>query len=128
MERDPNDKPTPGPPALAISNAIVRMHREYYGRGATRARTVIQRNYVVCFLDDIYTPLERTLIEAGERDQVFTTRLAFQRAMEERFSAAVEEIMERKVIAFMSQVHFDPDLAAEIFVLAPEGEDTAPEG
>jgi uncharacterized protein YbcI len=103
------------------------MHRDYYGRGATRARTIIQRNYVVTFLEDIYTPLERTLIDAGERDQVFTTRLAFQRAMEEKFTAAVEEIMGRKVIGFMSQVCFDPDMAAEIFVLAPEEGDTAPE-
>ncbi len=128
MDDNPTSSRRAGPRALAISNAIVRMHREFYGRGANRARTVIQRNYVVTFLDDIYTPLERTLIDAGERDQVFATRLAFQRAMEERFTAAVEEIMERKVIAFMSQVHFDPDMAAEIFVLAPEAEDTAPEG
>ena len=52
----------------------------------------------------------------------------FQRAMDEKFSTAVEEIMERKVTAFKSQVHFDPDMAAEIFVLAPEADDTAPEG
>ena len=128
MDPNPNDKPAPGSRAVAISNAIVRMHRDYYGRGATRARTVIQRNYVVTFLEDIYTPLERTLIDAGERDQVFTTRLAFQRAMEGKFSAAVEDIMGRKVIAFMSQVHFEPDMSAEIFVLAPEAGDTAPEG
>jgi uncharacterized protein YbcI len=95
MDQVSNDKPTPGPRALAISNAIVRMHRDHYGRGATRARTVIQRNYVVTFLEDIYTPLERTLIDAGERDQVFTTHLAFQRAMEGKFSAAVEQIMQR---------------------------------
>jgi uncharacterized protein YbcI len=119
--------PQLGSQALAISNAIVRMHREYYGRGATRARTVIQRNYVVAFLEDIYTPLERTLIEAGNREQVVNTRTAFQIAMTEKFSSAVEEIMDRKVIAFMSQVHFDPDMAAEIFVLAPEAADTAPE-
>jgi uncharacterized protein YbcI len=107
--------------ALAISNAIVRLHREYYGRGATTARTIIQRDYAVCFLDDIYTPVERTLIEAGEREQVLQTRHAFQRAMAEKFSAAVEEVMGRKVVAFLSQVHFDPDLAAEIFVLEPDG-------
>ncbi len=127
MSANPNNNAAAGPQALAISNALVRMHRDYYGRGATRARTVIQRNYVVTFLEDIYTPLERTLIDAGEHEQVLTTRLAFQRAMEGRFSAAVEAVMERKVIAFMSQVHFDPDMAAEIFVLAPGAEDIAPE-
>jgi len=113
--------------ALAISNAIVRLHREYYGRGATSARTIIQRDYAVCFLNDIYTPVERTLIEAGDHDQVLQTRNAFQRAMTEKFTAAVEEVMGRKVVAFLSQVHFDPDLAAEVFVLEPDGSDRGQE-
>ena len=116
-----------GQRALAISNAIVRLHREFYGRGATSARTIIQRDYAVCFLNDIYTPGERTLIEAGDHEQVLQTRFAFQRAMREKFSAAVEEVMGRKVVAFLSQVHFDPDLAAEIFVLEPDGTDGAAE-
>ena len=60
-----------GPPAdrgklaAAISNAIVGIFREYYGRGASRARTVMGADYVITFLEDIYTPVERTLIEAG---------------------------------------------------------------
>jgi uncharacterized protein YbcI len=114
--------------AAAISNAITRLHREYHGRGATATRTVIERNYVIAFLEDIYTPLERTLLDAGEFATVKETRQAFQMAMRERFSAAVEEIMGRRVIAFMSQVHVDPDLAAEVFVLEPVGDDRAPEG
>jgi len=114
--------------SLAISNAISRLHHEHYGRGPSQARTIIQRNYVVCFLDDIYIPAERTLIDAGEREAVKETRLAFQRAMEEKFVAAVEEVMGRKVIAFLSQVHFDPDISQETFVLEPEAADRDPEG
>jgi uncharacterized protein YbcI len=114
-------------PAAAISNAITRLHREYYGRGATTSRTVIQRNYVVCFMDDIYTPVERTLIDAGHEETVRGTRQVFQQTMREKFSDAVEEAMGRKVIAFMSQVHFDPDMAAEVFVLEPRDEDRASE-
>ncbi|HET7566541.1 MAG TPA: DUF2294 domain-containing protein [Gaiellaceae bacterium] len=109
--------------ALAISNAITRLHREHYGRGSTSARTIIQRNYVVCFLDDIYTPVERTLIDAGRLDTVRQTRHEFQEAMQPRFVDAVESATGRQVVAFMSQVHFDPDMAAEIFVLAPETAD-----
>jgi uncharacterized protein YbcI len=109
--------------AAAVSNAITRLHREYFGRGATRTRTVIQRNYISVFMDDVYTPVERTLIDAGLRDSVRQTRHAFQDAMSGRFSNAVEEIMERKVIAFMSQVHFDPDMSAELFVLEPRGDE-----
>ena len=111
--------------ATAIGNAITRLHREHYGRGATTTRTIMQRNYVVAFLEDIYTPVERTLIDAGQEDAVKSTRQVFQMAMRQRFSDAVEEITGRKVVAFMSQVHFDPDLAAEIFVLEPTTSDKA---
>ena len=103
--------------AIAVGNAISRLHREHYGRGATTTRTVYQRNHLVAFLEDIYTPVERTLLDAGRQDDVKHTRQVFQVAMRERFSDAVSEITGRKVIAFMSQVHFDPDMAAEIFVL-----------
>jgi uncharacterized protein YbcI len=68
-------------------------------------------------MEDIYTPGERTLIDAGEWEQVKATRQSFQMAMRPVFTDLVEMAMERKVIAFMSQVHCDPDMAAEIFVL-----------
>jgi uncharacterized protein YbcI len=117
-----------GRQAASISNAITRLHRDHYGRGATTARTIIQRNYVVCFLDDIYTPVERTLIEAGRTGTVRETRNIFQDAMGPKFREAVEEATGRAVIAFMSQVCFDPDMAAEVFVLEPQAEEAAAEG
>jgi uncharacterized protein YbcI len=112
-----------GRQASAIGTAISRLHREHYGRGATTTRTIVNRNYVIAFLEDIYTPVERTLIEAGSAETVKETRQVFQMAMRQAFSEAVEEITGRKVVAFMSQVHFEPDLAAEIFVLAPSAGD-----
>ena len=113
---------------MAVGNAITRLHREYYGRGATTTRTIYQRNHIVSFLEDIYTPLERTLIDADNHEDVKQTRQVFQMAMRQRFSEAVEEITGRKVIQFMSQVSFDPDIAAEIFVLEPGPTvDVAPE-
>ncbi len=124
MSAQPADR---GQQAAAISNAITRLHREHYGRGATTVRTIIQRNYVVTFLNDIYTPVERTLLDAGRAEDVRSTRQIFQQAMRERFSSAVEEIMNRKVEAFMSQVHVAPDLAVEVFVLEPDGDDFASE-
>jgi uncharacterized protein YbcI len=115
--------------ATAVGNAITRLHRDYYGRGATTTRTIYQRNHIVSFLEDIYTPVERTLIDAGSQEDVKRTRQAFQMTMRQRFSEAVEEITGRKVIQFMSQVSFDPDMAAEIFVLEPGTTvDVAPEG
>ena len=105
--------------SAAISNAIVGIHRQYFGRGASRARTVMGADYVICFLEDIYTPVERTLIEAGRFPAVQETRTAFQDTMRDRFVAEVEQVVGRKVIGFLSQVHVDPDLAVETFVLEP---------
>jgi uncharacterized protein YbcI len=105
--------------AAAAGTAITRLHRDHYGRGASTTRVVYQRNYLIVFLEDIYTPLERTLIDADRRVTVRDTRQEFQLAMREPFNAAVEEATGRKVVAFMSQVHFEPDMAAEIFVLEP---------
>jgi uncharacterized protein YbcI len=115
-----------GRQASAVGTAITRLHREHYGRGATITRTVFQRNYIIAFLEDIYTPVEKTLLKDGQQEGVKQTRQLFQMAMRAEFSAAVEEITGRKVIQFMSQVAFDPDMAAEVFVLEPEADDTAP--
>jgi hypothetical protein len=73
------------------------------------------------FLEDVYTTLERTLIDAGRFDTVRENRNAFQDTMREAFSAAVEEAVGRKVIGFLSQVHVDPDLSIETFILEPDG-------
>jgi uncharacterized protein YbcI len=112
--------------ATAVGNAITRLHRDYYGRGATVTRTIWQRNFIAVVLEDIYTPVERTLIDAGSRDDVRRTRQVFQDAMRGRFTHAVEEITGRTVIQFMSQVSFDPDMAIEFFVLEPRASDEPP--
>jgi uncharacterized protein YbcI len=109
---------------LGVTNAIVGLHREFYGRGATRGRTIMQDNYVVCFLEDIYTKAERTLIDAGRFEEVHRSRNAFQDTMERQFSEAVEKLTGRRVVGFTSQVRIDPDIAVEAFMLEPDGKPT----
>jgi uncharacterized protein YbcI len=119
----PDERSERGRQASAVGTAVTRLHREHYGRGATVTRTVFQRNYVVAFLEDIYTTVEKTLLKDGRHDDVKQTRQLFQMAMEADFVAEVEKITGRKVRQFMSQVAFDPDMAAEIFVLEPQGDE-----
>jgi uncharacterized protein YbcI len=116
--------------STVISNGLSKLHRDHYGRGPTSVRTVYGHDHVVSFLEDMHTPLERTLVEAGELEAVTEVRRAFQRAMEDRFVAVVEEATGRKVRAFLSEVSLDPDISAEVFVLerAEPGRDTAPAG
>jgi uncharacterized protein YbcI len=91
-------------------------------------RTLLGYDHVICFLENSFVAVERTLIDAGELAAVRETRLAFQRAMEERFVSSVEEITNRKVRAFLSTVSLKPDISVEVFVLEPDTSDAAPEG
>jgi uncharacterized protein YbcI len=114
--------------STAISNGLSRLHRECYGRGPDSVRTIFGHDHVVSFLEDLYTPLERTLVDAGEFDAVYEARRAFQRAMRSRFIDVVEQATGRKVRAFLSEVNLDPDISVEIFVLERDTADPAPEG
>ena len=73
----------------------------------------------LCVLEDVLTRAEKTLVGAGNTDQVHATRIAFQDAVRDDFIAIVEEATGRKVRAFVSQVHIDPELAAELFLFEP---------
>ncbi len=105
-----------------ISSAVVRLLREYTGRGPTKARTYIDEDLITTVLQDTLTMGERSLVRDGELDLVLATRKAFQRTMSGRMTAAVEEISGRRVFAFLSDNHLDPDVAVESFVLVPRGE------
>jgi uncharacterized protein YbcI len=110
-------------PEVAISNAVVQIHKEGYGKGATRARTRILDDTIIVELEDVLTRVERTLLAAGREDQIRETRQIFQQARRPQLVTAIEEITGRTVRAFMSQVHFDPDIAVEIFLLEREAEE-----
>jgi uncharacterized protein YbcI len=114
------ERPTGGSLAAAITRATVRIMGEYTGRGPTKARTYINDDVIVVLLQDTMTKGERTLLGAGEADFVLETRHRFQRTMRDDLVAAIEILSERTVIAFMSGNHLGPDMAAEIFVLAPD--------
>jgi uncharacterized protein YbcI len=106
----------------AISNGIVTLHKDYYGKGPTEAKTYAFDDSIVCVLRGGFTAVEKTLIEDGKVAEVEHLRRSFQRTMEERFTAVVEDAIDRKVIVYMSQIHSDPELALEFFLLDPSGE------
>jgi uncharacterized protein YbcI len=105
-----------------ISRRAVQLLREYTGRGPTKARTVINHDSVLILLGDTLTTGERKLAESGKADYVVDTRHQFQTIMRDALVQVVEEATGRKVIAFMSDNHIDPDYGAEVFVLEPSGD------
>jgi uncharacterized protein YbcI len=104
-----------------ISTATVRLLHDYTGRGPTKAKTIISTDLVTVVLADTLTTGERTLVDTGNSARVLDLRQTYQEAMREDLVAVVERQLDRKVIAFMSQNHIDPDLAVETFVLEPAG-------
>jgi uncharacterized protein YbcI len=105
-----------------VSNGIVGIFSECYGRGPTKAKTYRFDDYLLTVLEDILTPVERTLVDNGHADLVRKVRLTFQEAVADRFKQTVAGITGRKVVAYHSQVVFDPPIGFEIFVLEPEQE------
>jgi RNA polymerase sigma factor (sigma-70 family) len=117
----PDGMADPSGAALSdISNAVVRILRDHYGRGPTKAKTFLNDNYLVTVTEDLLTTSERTLVDKGEEELVRRMRLRFQEVVSELFIRAVEEAVDRKVVTYHSQVTFHPSLGFEIFVLEPE--------
>jgi uncharacterized protein YbcI len=109
--------------AIEISNQLTRSHRESFGRGPSNVKTVIQKGFVISFLEDVYTPFEKTLISGGHEQLVLDGRFAFQQMMRETYTEIVETATGRKVRAFLSQNHIDPAIAVEMFVLESDDGD-----
>jgi len=119
-----HDSPEPHPEAgalhAAISQALVRLMADSTGRGPTKARTTIDRDLIVVMLQNTLTSGERYLADSDRAEHVLEMRRAYQEAMRADCVAAIQDLAGRRVVAFMSANHIDPDLAAEIFVLEPK--------
>jgi uncharacterized protein YbcI len=104
----------------AVTDEMVALHARYHGRAPATARTTMMGDdLLACLLGDIYTDVEKTMIELQRTQMVHETRSTFQQAMRHRFVSAVERLSGRQVIGFISTHHVGPDLEMELFVLAP---------
>ena len=117
-------KHQPGAPGdgqlQAVTDALVALHTRYHGREPATARTqMMGEDMLACLLGDVYTDVEKTMIEMQRKALVHETRSAFQQAMQQRFIGAVETITGRRVAKFISTHHVGPDLELELFILDP---------
>jgi uncharacterized protein YbcI len=110
---------THGDVLTAISDGMVALLKEFYGRGPTQAKTYYQDDLVVCVLRGGFTRVEQTLLEGGRGHAVIAQRMEFQEVMRERFTAVIEHATGRPVIGFMSGNQQRPDMICEVFVLSP---------
>ena len=108
-----------------VSNTMVRLFKEQFGRGPTLARTHwAGPDALVCILEDTLTAAERNLVKLGEHQRLRDTRLFFQYASIEEFGRPVEQITGRTLRAFHSSTDTEADgQSVELFVLHPVGYD-----
>jgi uncharacterized protein YbcI len=110
----------------AISNDMVRIYKDQFGRGPTKTRTNwAGPDVLVVTLEDTFTPAERSLKKLGEHERLRDLRMLFQYAEVDTFCEPVERLTGRKVKAFISGIDTEADFACEMFVLHPEGYDGA---
>lgn len=101
-----------------ISREMVRLYKELFGRGPTKARTEFAGpDIVICSLENSFTPAERSLAEMGEHQRLRDTRLYFQSATAGKFREIVERLTGRRVRGFISGLDADVDLCCEVFYL-----------
>ena len=103
----------------AISDGMVGLLKEFYGRGPTRTKSYYEDDLVVCLLRGGFSRVEQTLLEGGRGSSVIQQRMDFQDLMRERFESVIEDATGRRVIGFMSGNQQDPDIMCEVFILAP---------
>jgi len=127
MSTDQQQAPTPEERRVSvlmeISNTMVRLHKDQFGRGPTSARTNwAGHDALMCVLENTLTPAERNLVKMGEHERLRESRMFMQYASVREFCEPVEQITGRKVRAFMSAIDTEADgLVSEIFLLHPEG-------
>jgi uncharacterized protein YbcI len=115
----PSTPQTHGDVLTAISDGIVALLKEFYGRGPTRTKSYYEDDIVVCLLRGGFTRVEQTLLEGGRGSAVIQQRMEFQELMRDRFTGVIERATGRQVIGFMSGNQQHPDIMCEVFILAP---------
>lgn len=108
-----------GDTLTAISNGLVALLKEFYGRGPTETKSYYSEDLVVCILRGGFSRVEQTLLDGGRGSAVVEQRMQFQELMRDRFEGVIEDATGREVVGFMSGNQQGPDLMCEVFVLAP---------
>jgi uncharacterized protein YbcI len=111
---------------VELSNAMVQLYKELFGRGPTKARTSFAgQDLLVTTLENSLTRIERTMADACEHERLRDLRMHFQYMHEDDFVGTVERIIGRKVRAFVSGMDTKRDVASELFYLEPRTEPAA---
>ena len=119
---------TDGAIRSAISQAIVQLHADHYGKGATQAKTYVWDNVVVIILRDVLTVSERTLVGADRADLVRDCATSFQSSDGAVASARPSSGSPAGPVGSASCPRWLPPTGygVEVFILAPVDDERRP--
>jgi uncharacterized protein YbcI len=112
-------EPEPGELRAQMQREIVKLHKEFFGRGPVNTKLYTHDDSVLVLMFNGHTPSEQTLLEGGGQRSVAQSRVDLSEAMRERFVEVVERLTGRQVVGFMSSSQQDPDLLSHVYVLKP---------
>jgi uncharacterized protein YbcI len=101
---------------FAISEQIVRIYLESFGRRPTRIRTFVQPPFAVSVLRYVLTARERSLVDRGGSVEVETARAKINETIDSRCVSVVEEQTGRSVLSHLAQTRVPVDVAVHFFL------------
>jgi uncharacterized protein YbcI len=106
----------PGDSLLSrISTEIVRATKESFGKGPVSAKSYMLDDFLIVVMRGGVTTAEQTMLDFDEADLVRQFRQTFENRMTEKLVGTVEELTNRKVVTYQSQILFDPHIVIELF-------------
>jgi uncharacterized protein YbcI len=99
-----------------ISNEFVTMQKEYWGLGPVQAKSYMMDDLLLIVMRGGMTRAERTMLDFGRHDVVRSFRQTFENEMTQHLTSKIERLTGRKVLTYQSQILFEPDIVAELFV------------
>jgi uncharacterized protein YbcI len=112
-----SELPIGGELNAALTREVVRIHTANLGRGPNMSFSFHNGNVVITILREVLTKAEQSLAVNDHGEAVLAMRQLFQRTMADEMKASVERLTGRRVVAFMSDNHLEPDMAVEVFIL-----------
>jgi uncharacterized protein YbcI len=99
-----------------LSSSMGAMQKTAFGKGPVSTKSYMFDDMLLIVMREGLTQAELTMLEFGREDLVREFRQQFENEMTRRIVDMIEELTERKVLTYQSQVMFDPNVVVEMFV------------
>ena len=120
-QRRPLRRPTDGPAAMAICNAITGALKQSCGKGPTKVKAYTMHDHVAVVVQDMLTTLERTLVQDGHEQLVSEARRVLVTRAAKECRATIEQATGQHVVGWQTEVNPSTNRAFTLVQLQPLG-------